>query len=242
MLCIAAPVGGIVKDEQAMHVLIVEDNPDIVANLYGFLEPLGYTLDVAHTGSTGISRAAGARHDAIVLDLSLPGLDGLEVCRRLRKVHRLATPILMLTARDTVQDKLTGFDAGADDYVVKPYALPELDARLKALVRRSRRETVESVLAFDQLRLDTATAQVSRAGRPLNLTPTAYKILAALTRNAPCLVTREALEREVWGDNPPDSDALRTHIHSLRQAMDKPFAKPLLVRVPGIGYRLDAAE
>ncbi|HEX2529923.1 MAG TPA: response regulator transcription factor [Burkholderiaceae bacterium] len=225
-----------------MHVLIVEDNPDIIANLYDFLEPLGYTLDVARNGVAGLSCAVNARYDMIVLDLSLPGLAGLDVCRKLRKEHRLATPILMLTARDTIQDKLAGFDAGADDYLVKPYALPELDARMKALLRRSRHETVECVLAFEELRLDTGTGQASRAGKLLALTPIGYKILAALMRNAPNLVTREALEREVWGDNPPDSDALRTHIHALRQVMDKPFSRPMLVTVPGVGYRLDAAK
>lgn len=221
-----------------MHILIVEDNPDIIANLYGFLEPLGYTLDVASTGTAGIARAIETHHDAIVLDLSLPGPDGIEVCRRLRKEHRLSTPILMLTARDTVQDKLTGFDAGADDYLVKPHSLPELAARLKALVRRARNEHVEREMTCGELRLDMGTGQVSRAGKPLALTPTGYKILAALMREAPKLVTREALEREVWGDNPPDSDALRTHIHALRQSLDKPFATSLLVTVPGVGYRL----
>lgn len=221
-----------------MHVLIVEDNPDIIANLYGFLEPLGYTLDVARTGVAGIARATNARHDAIVLDLSLPGLDGLEVCRRLRKEHRLAIPILMLTARDTVQDKVTGFDAGADDYLVKPYSLPELDARLKALVRRSRHEHVEYVLEFGELRLDTSTGKVSRAGRALALTPTEYKIIAALMKEAPRLLTREALERAVWDDDPPDSDALRTHIHALRQVLDKSFGYQMLITLPGTGYRL----
>lgn len=222
-----------------MHLLIIEDNPDIIANLYGYLEPLGYTLDVARSGTAGVASALAARHDAIVLDLTLPGLDGLDVCRALRKEHRLATPILMLTARDTVQDKIDGFEVGADDYLVKPYSLPELDARLKALVRRSRQETVDYVLAFETLRLDTSTGQVSRDGQSLTLTPTGYKILAALMRVAPRLMTRPALEREVWGDHPPDSDALRTHIHALRQAIDKPFARPLLVTVAGSGYRLD---
>jgi DNA-binding response OmpR family regulator len=225
-----------------MHVLIIEDNPDIVANLFGYLEPLGYTLDVARSGTAGVTCALSAPHDAIVLDLSLPGLDGLDVCRKLRKEHRIETPILMLTARDTEQDKLVGFDTGADDYLVKPYSLLELDARLKALVRRSRREIVNYVLAFDDLRLDTGTGQASRAGQALSLTPTAYKILVTLLRNAPKLVTREALEREVWGDSPPDSDALRTHIHALRHAIDKPFAKPLLVTIPGSGYRLERPQ
>lgn len=221
-----------------MHVLIVEDNPDIIANLYGFLEPLGYTLDVARTGIAGLAAAAKAFHDVIVLDLSLPGMDGLEVCRQLRKEHRLATPILMLTARDTVQDKLTGFDVGADDYLVKPYALQELDARIKALIRRSRNEQVEYVLAFGDLRFDTSTGKISRAGQTLVLTPTGSKILNKLLRDAPKLVVREVLEREIWGDNPPDSDALRTHIHALRLAMDKSFPYPMLVTVPGSGYRL----
>lgn len=221
-----------------MHVLIIEDNPDIIANLYGYLEPLGYTLDVARNGNAGVSQAASAFHDAIILDLSLPGMDGVEVCKVLRSAHRLSTPILMLTARDTVLDKLSGFDAGADDYLVKPYSLPELDARLKALVRRARNEHVHAALTFGELQLDTGTGVATRAGQRLGLTPTAYKILAALMRVAPNLLTRQALEREVWGDNPPDSDALRTHIHALRQALDKPFSQPMLLTVPGSGYRL----
>lgn len=221
-----------------MHVLIVEDHPDIIANLYGFLEPLGYSLDVARTGSAGLARATSAHHDVIVLDLSLPGLDGLDVCRRLRKEHRLATPILMLTARDSVQDKLVGFDAGADDYLVKPYSLPELDARLRALLRRARNEHVDRTLAFGELRIDTGTVQAYRAGQPLVLTPIGYKLLAVLMREAPRLVARDVIARELWGDDPPDSDALRTHIHALRQAVDKPFDTPMLVTVPGAGYRL----
>lgn len=225
-------------DGKPMHVLIVEDNPDIIANLYGYLEPLGYTLDVARNGNAGVACATGAYHDAIVLDLSLPGMDGLEVCRTLRQEYRLATPILMLTARDTVHDKLTGFEVGADDYLVKPYSLPELDARLKALVRRSRNEHVQSILDFGELRLDASTGQVTRAGQQLELTPTGYKILAALMRAAPTLMTRQAVEREVWGDSPPDSDALRTHIHTLRQVLDKPFPQPMLLTLPGTGYRL----
>ena len=221
-----------------MHVLIVEDNPDIVANLYGYLEPLGYTLDVAHNGKVGLSLAIESFHDAIVLDLSLPGVDGIEVCRKLRQEYRLAAPILMLTARDTEHDKLTGFEVGADDYLVKPYSLPELDARLKALVRRARNENVQAVFTFGDLQLDTSTSRATRAGQPLELTPTAYKILTALMRAAPALMPRAALEQEVWGDNPPDSDALRTHIHTLRQALDKPFAHPMLLTLPGTGYRL----
>lgn len=221
-----------------MYALIIEDNPDIVANLYGFLEPLGYTLDVAMNGSAGVMRAASEHYDVIVLDLELPGLDGIEVCRQLRRDKRLATPILMLTARDTVNDKLSGFEVGADDYLVKPFSLVELDARLKALVRRARNETVDHILEFGDLRYDLSRCEAKRAGHKLALTPTGFKLLEALMRKAPALITREELMREIWGDDPPDSDALRTHIHALRQAMDRPFVHPMLRTIAGNGYRL----
>jgi len=221
-----------------VYALIIEDNPDIVANLYGFLEPLGYTLDVAINGPAGVALATSSHYDVIVLDLELPGLDGVEVCRKLRKEQRLATPILMLTARDTVKDKLVGFEVGADDYLVKPFSLVELEARLKALVRRARNETVEHILEFGELRLDLSRGEARRAGHKLALTPTGYKLLEALLRKAPALISREEILREIWGDDPPDSDALRTHIHALRQAMDRPFAKPMLHTLPGSGYRL----
>ena len=225
-----------------MNVLIIEDNPDIIANLFGFLEPLGYVLDIARNGAIGLEQAIVGGYDVIVLDLSLPGIDGIEVCRRLRDDHQIATPILMLTARDTERDKLAGFGVGADDYLVKPYSLLELDARLKALVRRSRNEQVKSLLRFGDLHLDTGTGQVTRAGKPLTLTPTGYKILRALVRQAPKFLTREALEREVWGNDPPESDALRTHIHALRQSLDKPFGKAMLITLPGTGYRLTSSD
>ncbi|MDR6982927.1 DNA-binding response OmpR family regulator [Rheinheimera pacifica] len=221
-----------------MHILIIEDNADIIANLYSYLEPLGYKLDVARNGKAGLLVATASAHDAIVLDLSLPAMDGVEVCRLLRQHYQLTTPILMLTARDTEQDKVTGFAVGADDYLIKPYSLAELDARLKALVRRARNEHVQSVLVFGELQLDTGLGRISRAGQVLDLTPTGYRILSALMRAAPKLITREALEQQVWGDDPPDSDALRTHIHTLRRVLDKPFSYPVLLTLPGTGYRL----
>lgn len=221
-----------------MRILIIEDDPDIIAGLFDFLEPLGYVLDVARNGVAGLASAATGHHDVIMLDLSLPGMDGIEVCRRLRQEHRIAVPVLILSARDTEHDKVAGFAAGADDYLGKPYSLAELDARLKALVRRARNEHVQHVLAFDDVRFDLGTGQAWRAGKRIVLTPTGYKLLAVLLRHAPNLVTREILEHEVWGDNPPDSDALRTHIHALRHALDKPFSRPLLKTVPGSGYRL----
>ena len=221
-----------------MRLLIIEDNADIVANLYGFLEPLGYTLDHARTGHAGLALAMQQEFDAIVLDLMLPGLDGLEVCRRIRRESPHPAPVLMLTARDTIEDKVDGFEAGADDYLVKPFSLVELEARLKALVRRSRSTPGDAVLGLADLRFDPGTYAASREGRPLHLTPTGYKLLAALLRAAPQVLSRERLEREVWGDDPPDSDALRTHMYSLRMVLDKPFAAPMLKTIPGIGYRL----
>nr|WP_090442512.1 response regulator transcription factor [Pseudomonas benzenivorans] len=223
-----------------MSILIIEDNPDIVANLYEYFEPLGHQLDNARTGAAGLTRAAEQQFDVIVLDGRLPGIDGLEVCRRLREELHCSTPVLMLTARDTIHDKVAGLRAGADDYLVKPYSLIELEARLDALVRRAKPTVADQVLRFGQLQFDTGTYEVWRAGQPVDITPIGYKLLAALMRAAPRLVTREELEREVWRDEPPLSDALRSHIHALRQAIDKSFpeAPAMLVTVPGIGYRL----
>jgi DNA-binding response OmpR family regulator len=175
----------------------------------------------------------------VVLDVMLPGLNGLELCQKLRGELRDSTPVLMLTARDTLSDKVSGFDAGADDYLVKPFSLVELDVRLKALVRRARGgQAASTVLRVGELSFDTSTYTATRAGRPLALTKTGYVLLRCLMKEAPRLVPREMLEQEVWGEDRPDSDALRTHLHALRQALDKPFPFPMLRTVPGIGYKL----
>jgi len=226
-----------------MRILIIEDNPDIVANLYGFLEPKGNILDSAANGYAGLALAAQNTYDVIVLDVMLPGLNGIEICRKLRGELKSAVPVLMLTARDTLQDKEVGFNSGADDYLVKPFSLVELDLRLNALVRRVRGEHRGShVLEVGSLRFDTDTYQVTREGVPLALTKTGFVILKCLMRESPRLVTRDMLEHEVWGDNRPESDALRTHLHALRQALDKPFAFPMLRTVPGMGYQLTSSD
>jgi DNA-binding response OmpR family regulator len=225
-----------------LKILIIEDNPDIVANLSMFLTPLNYTIDSARNGWSGLAMACDGEYDAIVLDLGLPGLDGLDVCRRLRSGTRQATPILLLTARDTLQDKVIGFEAGADDYLVKPFAMAELEVRLKALVRRASGQPKASVVRFADVSLDLSTYRAARAGIALRFTPTGYKLLAVLLRSAPEIVLRESLVREVWGSAPPDSDALRTHIHALRVVLDKPFPWPMLQTVPGLGYRLAQAH
>lgn len=225
-----------------MRILIIEDNPAIVANLYEFFEPKGHVLDSAANAYGGLALAAQNVYDVIVLDVSLPGMSGLEFCAALRRELHNPVPVLMLTARDTLADKVAGFDAGADDYLVKPYSLVELEARLGALVRRAARPLAAGeVLRVGDLSFDTSTFMVSRAGVPLTLTPTGYTLLRSLMKESPRVVKRSALEHAVWGDSPPDSDALRTHIHALRQAIDKPFPVALLQTAPGLGYKLVAA-
>ncbi|MCV6606105.1 MAG: response regulator transcription factor, partial [Porticoccaceae bacterium] len=185
-----------------------------------------------------VQLAATNHYDAVVLDIMLPGMDGYEVCNRLRNQLGLGMPVLMLTARDTLDDKLTGFDSGADDYLVKPFELKELEARIHALIRRQRGELENSTLTIGDLQFNTQTMQVSRAGQLLKLSPTGLKILRLLMRESPKLVTREQIEMEVWGDDTPDSDALRSHLYSLRKAIDKPFEKQLLHTIPGVGFKL----
>lgn len=220
-----------------MRVLLIEDNRDIAANIAGYLGPLGYALDFAVNGYGGLALLAEHDYDVVVLDVGLPGIDGFELCRRIRSDLRKPVPVLMLTARDTVEDKVTGFESGADDYLVKPFALVELEVRLKALSRRGRAGE-DPVLRVGDLSFNTQTYEVSCAGQPLTLTKTGYRILGHLMRRSPAVVEREFLEAEIWGDDRPDSDALRTHIHALRQALDKAGAAPMLKTVQGIGYRL----
>lgn len=220
-----------------MYLLLIEDNPDLVENLCEFFESQGHTVDIAYNGHAGLGFAIENNYDAIILDLMLPGLDGLEVCAWLRREGH-GTPILMLTARDTLHNKLEGFASGADDYLVKPFALPELAARINALVRRGRREIAPQQLVVADLRFDPGTLRVERAGQRIELAPIPLKILALLMRRSPAVVPRLDIEREVWGNDPPDSDTLRAHLHSLRSAIDRDFNPALLHTVRGMGYQI----
>lgn len=220
-----------------MRILLVEDNRDILANLADYLQLKGYSVDCAQDGLSGFHLAVSQPFDLIVLDVLLPGLDGYALCRRLRDEARLATPVIMLTARDTLEDRLQGFNSGADDYLVKPFALSELAARIDAVLRRSQGNT-QRVLQVGDLTYDLDTLEVQRAGRAIRLNPTGLKLLALLMQRSPHLIRREALEHALWGDDCPDSDSLRSHIHQLRQAIDKPFPFPLLQTQHGLGYRL----
>ena len=220
-----------------MRILIIEDNPDIAANIGDYLEEKGHTVDFAGDGITGLHLAIVNDFDAIVLDLALPGLDGLEVCRKLRQEAGKSTPVLMLTARDRLEDKLAGFETGADDYLVKPFELQEVEVRLEVLATRLHRRASKEIQIGDLLfNVDTFT--VSRNGQEIDLNPIGLKLLRCLMEASPNVVTRTELEKKVWGEEMPDSDSLRVHIHSLRAAIDKPFGTKMIQTRHGIGYRL----
>ena len=221
-----------------MNVLIVEDNVDLCANMWDFLESRGHTVDAAHDGAGGLNMAMERDFDVIVLDVSLPKIDGLEICRRLRNESGQSTPILMLTAKDSLEDKLSGFGSGADDFLVKPFALQELEARLQALTRRAQPNPDDNVLRVADLTMNLDTLEVERAGRPIKLKRMDLRILELLMRQTRHVVSKRKLEALIWDGKPPDSDTLRVHIHTLRSAIDKPFDYALIRTIHGIGYRL----
>ncbi|HUS25497.1 MAG TPA: response regulator transcription factor [Candidatus Binatia bacterium] len=219
-----------------MHLLLIEDSQDLAASVGEYLGGRNHVVDFAADGLSGLHLAAVNTYDVVILDLNLPGLDGVALCQRLRQSVRSPVPVLMLTARDTEQDKLRGFDAGADDYLTKPFSLPELHARLRALARRGR--TVEELQVAD-LSFDRRTLIARRAGRRLELTPAGLRLIEKLMLASPGVVTRQEAERAIWGEHPPDSDAaLRGHIHTLRAAVDQGTERKLLHTLHGVGYRL----
>lgn len=220
-----------------MDLLIIEDNRDIHDNLLEFFELRGHNVAGALDGLTGLHLAATRHFDAIVLDVMLPGIDGNKICHSLRHHSRSQAAILMLSARDELEDRLTGLGMGADDYVTKPFAMTEVLARLEAIVSR-RCGTESRILEVADLRFDLDTLQVSRAGATIRLNRANMKMLEALMRRSPHIVRRNELESLLWGDATPNSESLRSSIHVLRRVIDKPFDRPLLQTVHGIGYKL----
>ena len=219
-------------------VLVIEDNRNISEMIGEYLEGKGFEVDYACDGPDGYRLAVENNYDAMVLDLMLPRLNGIEVCRRLRNDARKSTPMLMLTVLDTLDDKLAGLSAGADDYLTKPFAIQELEARLRALIRRERRQVGTKTLMVADLLLDPASMRVTRAGSELQLSPIGLHLLTILMRESPRVVARKEIEREIWGNDLPSSDTLRSHLYALRKVIDKPFATPLLHTVQSIGYRI----
>jgi DNA-binding response OmpR family regulator len=219
------------------RILVVEDHRDIAEMVCEHLGDSGFVCDFAADGLTGLHLAATQDFDAIVLDLMLPGISGLDLCRRLGEGGK-RPPVLMLTARDTLSDKLSGFQSGADDYMVKPFDVAELEARLRAIIRRARSPAGTALLSVGPLSINTDTQTVCRDNQTIALTPIGFSILKILMRESPRVVTRARLEMEIWGDALPDSDVLRSHMYKLRTAVDRPFDRPLIHTVQRTGFRL----
>ena len=197
-----------------LSVLLVEDHRQLAQTVVEFLEQEGALVDYASDTTLARTLVQEHHYDILVLDVMLPGEDGYSFCQYLRKELALDTPVIFMTARDQLDDKLEGFARGGDDYIVKPFALPELVARVQALVRRERREVAPNLLTVADLQLDPARQEVRREGQLLKLSPTAFRILRILMRESPKVVSREQLEHELWGDLVPDSDALRSHLYN----------------------------
>ena len=224
-----------------MRILIVEDNHRLNQSLKQSLGEDGYAVDSAFNGPDGEELAVATPYDAIILDVMLPGTDGMAVCHELRR-QRVNTPILMLTARDTVEDRVAGLDSGADDYLVKPFALSELRARVRALLRRDSAEK-SAILAIDDLTLDPATHRVARGGQELDLTSKEFALLEYFMRHPNRVITREMAETHIWNyDFDGTSNVVDVYIRRLRRKIDDPSLQKLFDTVRGVGYRLSAPE
>ena len=224
-----------------MRVLIIEDNRDLASNMFDFLEAKGHIVDAAGDGVTGMHLALVNQYDAIVLDLMLPGMDGITLCRKLREEGGKDTPTLIITARDSLDDKIAGLEAGADDYLVKPAELREVELRLRVLLRRGGdylQRQKKKKLVVDDLSLDPFTCSVRRGEQVIELPPIPYKILEMLMVRSPQVVSRKDIEHVVWGECCPDSDSLRAHMHLLRNIIDRPFQRKLLRTLRGFGYQV----
>jgi len=223
-----------------MKILLVEDDYDVAKSVCEFLEASGHEVELAPDGLIGLDCVTRERYDCVILDISLPRLSGIQLCERIRSLGLSSVPVLMLTAMGTLTYKEDAFNAGADDYLVKPFALKELELRLNALARRSAGVQAGKRLRVGDLEYDLMTQSIRRSGSDIDLTVTSRKILELLMRNCHRVVSKQEIEQVVWGDSPQSSDLVRIHIHTLREAIDKPFAVALLQTFRGIGYRLIA--
>lgn len=221
----------------ADKVLVVDDDSKILAMMRRGLIFAGYEVDLAETGEQALDKTLGELPDLVIIDVMLPGIDGLEVCRRLRAAEpRL--PILLLTARDRVPDRVAGLDAGADDYLVKPFAFDELLARIRALLRRAGDEHQEA-LVFADLRLNSTTHEVVRGERPIDLTLTEYQLLEYFMRHPRQVLSRDRIHDAVWGDSFfPESNVIDVHIKRLREKLESEGDPRLIQTIRGVGYSL----
>ena len=218
-----------------LQVLLVEDDLDLASTVVDYCAFEDIVCDHAANGVAGLELATRNSYQVLLLDINLPRMDGLELCEALRS-KGIDTPVLMLTARDSLQDKIAGFDAGTDDYLVKPFELQELAARVHALAKR--RSGQVKKLRVGSLQLDLQQKAAVREGAELKLSPTGWTLLETLMRASPAVVSRQQLEQAVWGDEPPDSNSLKVHLHKLRQAVDKDFEQPMIETVAGQGFAI----
>ena len=221
-----------------MKILIIEDNQDLATNIGDYLEAKNHTVDFANDGLAGIYLALNEEYDVIVLDIGLPRMDGLELCRKLREEAQRKVPVLMLSARDTLENKLEGYEVGCDDYLVKPFSLAELEAKLVALYRLCNRAEEQEILRVGDLEYQFGAMTLKRAGKKLSLKPTTLRILIELMQASHRVISRAELEQKIWDEHPPDTDALRAHIYAIRSSIDKDNADKLLHTFHGVGYRL----
>jgi DNA-binding response OmpR family regulator len=221
-----------------MRILVIEDDKDLVQFVRKGLQEERHAVDVAEDGEAGLELAGSGGYDLMIVDVMLPKLDGLTLCRRVRG-RGDRTPILLLTARDTVEDKVAGLDTGADDYLTKPFAFAELVARVRALIRRGGPPPAGELKAAD-LVVDPAAHRVRRAGKEISLTNKEYALLEYLLRNRNRVLTRTAIIEHVWGINyDPMTNIVDVHIRALRSKIDKDFSPPLIITVRGVGYMLE---
>ncbi len=230
-----------VSKQAALHILLVEDELSIAKNISEYMEHKGHIFDFANKGKQGLELALQHHYDVVILDLNLPTMDGIDVCRQLREKADRHIPILMLTARDSIDDKVSGFLVGTDDYLTKPFSLRELEVRCLALSRRHRLHT-KGALTLGPLRIDRKRKYVTRNEEKIELNAMGYKILVVLAEAYPQVVSRSELSQKLWGDEPTESDALRSHIYQLRTAIDKPYQYPMIKTVFGIGFTIELQE
>lgn len=222
-----------------VRILVLEDNVSLVANLFAYLEPRGYLLDAAQDGLAGLTLARQGNYHVLIIDWGLPTKEGVDVIRALR-AQDCYVPILMLTARDDLDDKIIGFRAGADDYLAKPFAFAELEVRIEALLARSRGR--KRKLTVSDLLFDLDTQHIWRGARQIHLSASERRLLEVLMRASPSVVSRTELEETLWGDEPPAGDMLRSHMYELRRAVDGGQEKKLLHTLRSVGYRLAVQE
>jgi len=220
-------------------VLVVDDDPVVLELVQLELADAGYATCCASSGAQASFTIARGAISAAVLDVNLPDRSGYEVCREIRRLYGPGLPIVFISGdRKEPYDRVGGLLLGADDYLVKPFEPRELEARIRALIRRERRQVSSEVYQVGDLTLDTATLRIVRGGEELQVSPIGLKLLTILMRESPRVVSRHDIEREIWGDTLPDSDTLRSHLYNLRRVVDKPYARPLLHTIHSAGYRI----